>query len=66
VHAVQRAGLAVTIERTDTASFPRPARRPLYSVLDHQWFERATGAPLPSWQDAVGRYIGSRVATRAS
>ena len=64
--AVQRAGLAVALQRTDTASFPRPALRPRYSVLDNQWFERATGAPLPTWQDALDRYVASLAATRAS
>ena len=63
-HAVQRAGLTVAVQRTDTASFPRPAPRPRYSVLDNQWFERATGAPLPPWQDAVDRYVGSLAAPR--
>lgn len=65
-HAIRRAGLGVALQRTDTASFPRPASRPRYSVLDNQWFERATGAPLPPWQDAVDRYVGSLAATRAS
>ena len=65
-HALGRAGLAVTIDRTDTASFPRPARRPLFSVLDNQWFERATGAPLPSWQDALDRYLAVPAAARRS
>ncbi len=63
--ALRTAGLEVAPERTDTASFPRPATRPRYSALDNQWFERATGAPLPPWQDAVDRYVGSRAATRA-
>jgi dTDP-4-dehydrorhamnose reductase len=58
-HAVRRAGLEAAVERTDTASFPRPARRPAYSVLDTQWFERATGAPLPPWQDALDRYLAT-------
>jgi len=58
-HAVGRAGITISLERTDTASFPRPAQRPRYSVLDSQWFERATGAPLPPWQDAVERYLAT-------
>ena len=65
-HAIQRAGLEVALQRTDTASFPRPALRPRYSALDNQWFERATGAPLPSWQDAVDRYVGTTAATRTT
>jgi dTDP-4-dehydrorhamnose reductase len=62
-HALRCAGVTVALERTDTASFPRPAQRPRYSVLDTQAFERATGAPLPPWQDAVERYVGAGAAT---
>jgi dTDP-4-dehydrorhamnose reductase len=63
-YALRRAGLTPALERTDTASFPRPARRPAYSVLDTQWFERATGAPLPPWQDGVDRYIDAAALAR--
>ena len=65
-HAVRRAGLKIAIERTDTASFPRPARRPPYSVLDNQWFEWTTGAPLPPWQDALERYLAAPATARRS
>ena len=63
-HALRRAGLTTALERSDTASFPRPARRPAYSVLNTQWFERATGAPLPPWQDAVDRYVDAAAVVR--
>lgn len=63
-HATRRAGLAPALERTDTASFPRPAQRPAYSVLSNQWFERATGAPLPPWQEAVDRYVDAATVAR--
>ena len=66
VHAVGRAGLGVMVERTDTASIPRPAQRPAYSALDTRWFERATGTTLPSWQDAVDRHLGAPAGTRAA
>jgi dTDP-4-dehydrorhamnose reductase len=56
-HALACAGLDVPLERTDTASFPRPARRPAYSVLANTRFEHATGWRMPPWQDAVRRHL---------
>jgi dTDP-4-dehydrorhamnose reductase len=61
-YAVQRAGLNVAVERTTSASFQRPARRPAYSVLNTQSFEHATGGRMPHWQDAVDRFLQARVA----
>jgi dTDP-4-dehydrorhamnose reductase len=58
-HALARAGLDVPLERTDTASFPRPARRPAYSVLGNARFEQATGWRMPAWQDAVDRHLAA-------
>jgi len=56
-HVVARAGAGATLERTDTASFPRPAKRPAYSVLGNACFEQATGWRMPPWQDAVDRHL---------
>ena len=58
-HALARAGLGVPLERTDTASFPRPARRPAYSVLGNARFEQVTGWRMPAWQDAVDRHLAA-------
>ena len=58
-HVIGRTGLTASLARTDTASFPRPAKRPAYSVLDNARFEQATGHRLPTWQDAVDRYLQS-------
>ncbi len=35
---------------------PDSATRPAYSVLDLSAYERATGKPMPSWQDGLTRY----------
>ena len=35
------------------------ARRPLYCALANAKLAAATGAPLPAWQDAIGRYVAS-------
>lgn len=56
-HALACAGLDVPLARTDTASFPRPARRPAYSVLSNGRFEQATGWRMPPWRDAVRRHL---------
>lgn len=38
---------------TDSASFPRPAPRPAYSVLGHDAWARHGLAPIRSWEDAL-------------
>ena len=46
------------VERIDSATLARPARRPAYSVLSNLLFEHVTGHRLPHWQEAVDRYLG--------
>ncbi len=48
-----RAGSATVVNPCTTADFPRPARRPAYSVLRS---ERAAPA-LPSWQAGLAEYL---------
>jgi dTDP-4-dehydrorhamnose reductase len=59
VHACACAGLEVTIERITSRDLARPAPRPAYSVLDGQLFREVTGTAMPSWDDAVNRYLAS-------
>jgi dTDP-4-dehydrorhamnose reductase len=61
-YAVGKAGLAVPVARTDTASFPRPAPRPAWSVLGNHFFEHVTGWRMPPWQDAVDRHLAAGAA----
>lgn len=42
-----------------TAEFPRPAKRPAYSVLSGRSLERF-GINLPDWEDALTRYLLKR------
>lgn len=44
------------VHPTTTDRFPRPARRPAYSVLAHGASADLV-APISSWDDALGRYL---------
>lgn len=49
----------VVVLPTTTAEFPRPAKRPAYSVLSEASL-RSVGIELPPWQDALQRYLSVR------
>jgi dTDP-4-dehydrorhamnose reductase len=55
---VRMAGLSTAIRPTTTAEFPRPARRPAYSVLSPASLH-AYGIQMPDWQDALRRYLAT-------
>jgi dTDP-4-dehydrorhamnose reductase len=38
-------------------NFPRPAKRPKNSVLKNKEFEETFGHAMPSWNNAVRRYL---------
>jgi dTDP-4-dehydrorhamnose reductase len=52
-------GLKTNIRPTNSDEFKRPAERPRYSVLSPASLH-AYGINLPSWQDALRRYIAAR------
>ena len=58
------AGRALTA--CGTADYPSPAPRPVHSVLDTTRFESVSGDQLPSWQDAVDRFLDQLRAEEAS
>ena len=49
----------VTVEPVTTAEFPRPARRPTYSVLANSSAEQY-GIFMRPWQQALGDYLAER------
>ena len=49
-------GLDAPIEPVTTEEFPRPARRPAYSVLCVERFERLMGRGVPDWREALCDY----------
>lgn len=53
---VNAAGLQTKVKPVSTAEFPRPARRPAYSVLSPAT-RSGYGIEMPTWQDAVRRYL---------
>jgi dTDP-4-dehydrorhamnose reductase len=48
--------LPTKVKPVTTAEFPRPARRPAYSVLSPESLH-AYNIPMPEWQDALRRYL---------
>ena len=59
--ALAREGRAdVLVRPVLTSEFPRPARRPRWSVLDTSLYERLTGVVPRSWREALGDYLADR------
>jgi dTDP-4-dehydrorhamnose reductase len=56
-------GARVEVVAVATSEFPRPARRPAYSGLDTSRLAELIGRRLPTWQDALTRYLGSACAS---
>ncbi len=55
---VRMSGLPTAVKPVTTAEFPRPARRPAYSVLSPDSLH-AYNIHMPEWKDALRRYLGS-------
>jgi len=58
---VRTSGMSTKVKPVTTAEFPRPARRPAYSVLSPDSLH-AYNVHMPDWQDALRRYLGSPLA----
>ncbi len=50
---------SVVVRPVTTAEFPRPARRPAYSVLSTTRYETITGRKPASWKEGLDRYLAS-------
>ncbi len=55
---VRNSGLTTIVKPVTTAEFPRPAKRPAYSVLSPDSLH-AYNIDMPDWQDALRRYSNS-------
>ena len=56
-------GADVEVAPVGTDEFPRPAPRPAYSGLDTSRIEQLIGRRLPTWQDALKRYLEASCAS---
>ena len=53
-------GSATEVVPVSTEEFPRPAKRPAYSVLSTERYERLTGVTPESWRDGLQEYLSQR------
>ncbi|MBI1372732.1 MAG: dTDP-4-dehydrorhamnose reductase [Phycisphaera sp.] len=53
---IERAGVEATVEPIPASAYPLPARRPAYSALCNDRLATLIG-PMPSWRDALDRYL---------
>jgi len=58
---VRTSGLPAKVKPVTTAEFPRPARRPAYSVLSPDSLH-AYNIHMPDWKDALRRYLDGALA----
>ena len=56
---VARTRAATDVVPVSSERFPRPARRPEYSVLNCSEAERVMGEAMPEWRAVLGRYLAS-------
>ena len=56
---VTQTGAGTEVVPVTSERFPRPARRPAYSVLDCSKAEGLLGETMPEWRGVLGRYLAS-------
>jgi len=52
-------GSTVEVVPVTSDQFPRPAKRPAYSVLSAERYERLTGVKPDSWREGLREYLSS-------
>ena len=57
---VEDSGFDVGVKPIGTEDFPTPARRPAYSVLSTERYERLTGVAPESWREGLREYLTLR------
>jgi len=60
MHVAALVGAAPSLlVRTSVKDVQLRAQRPVYCALANDKLAEATGAPMPSWQEAIGRYLNA-------
>ena len=57
VEIFKQANKKITVIPVTSEEFPRPAKRPAYSVLDNYMLKMTVGDPMCNWQDALAEYL---------
>lgn len=57
---VAATGSSIPVKPVTTDEFPRPAKRPAYSVLSTERYERLTGITPESWREGLREYLSLR------
>jgi dTDP-4-dehydrorhamnose reductase len=60
----RRLGPPASVLPTTSDRFPRPARRPVNSILSGERYRGITGESLPRWEEALGDHLARRAASR--
>lgn len=55
-------GSGIEVKPVTSDEFPRPAKRPAFSVLSTERYERLTGVAPDSWLDGLALYLRNRIA----
>jgi len=53
-------GIETAVMPVTSEQYPRPAKRPANSVLDHFPIKEVTGRDMPSWKEALKEYLAQR------
>lgn len=56
-YLLEKRGWKGTLSKGKTSDFPLPAARAPYSKLDSSKLEAVIGMKIPTWQDAIDRYL---------
>ncbi len=59
------AGIDIPVKKVTSEEFKRPAKRPAYSVLSTERYEKLTGQSIRSWQEALKEYLEERKTCRS-